>query len=124
MDCLGLDVPIGVTPYESIPTMIGPFMEDERVSIKTTCYTGDRFLNYFQMGNYDPGVVDMEAYAIAKVCLMSRVAFACYKFVTDGMTPHSKSDWETHLSLGAKEFRNVYDDLSKEFSDQRRPDDC
>jgi adenosylhomocysteine nucleosidase len=124
MDCLGLDVPIGITPYDSIPGMIGPFLEDHSVQTKVTCYTGDKFLNYFQISEFENGVVDMEAYAIAKVCLINSVPFACFKIVTDGMNSQSKEDWQNHLSEGAKQFRKIYDDLLIEFSGQWRPDDC
>jgi adenosylhomocysteine nucleosidase len=78
------------------------------------CYTGDGFLHYFQCLDYN-GVVDMEAFALAKVCAYQRIPFVCFKVVTDGMNPTLEPDeqWRENKAIAAQSFRKIYDFLRK-----------
>ena len=57
-------------------------------------------------------VVDMEAYAIAKVCKKHNIEFLCYKFVSDGANSDSLSDWRTTVSLGQEHYINKLKELN------------
>ena len=46
-----------------------------------TCATGDSFVES-EIG-VKADVVDMEAYAIAKVCYLESIPFACFKYISD-----------------------------------------
>ena len=66
-----------------------------------TCYTGDSFVT--DMTPYDD-VVDMESYALAKVCKHFGKDFISFKYITDD---GNADDWETFCAEGAKEFKKV-----------------
>ena len=57
-------------------------------------------------------VVDMEAFALARVCLMERARFACVKYVTDGADSDSAAHWEAALDAAARAFARVYRNCS------------
>jgi adenosylhomocysteine nucleosidase len=49
-------------------------------------------------------VVDMEAYALAKVCRCEKARFACAKYVTDGADHAAADDWRRNVHKAAEEF--------------------
>lgn len=57
------------------------------------CYTGDSFVTtahpYFRLE-----VIDMEAYALAKVCQAFHAPFLCLKYITDGADGAAAEDWQ------------------------------
>jgi hypothetical protein len=57
-------------------------------------------------------VVDMEAFAFAKVCLGERVAFGCAKYITDGADSDSATHWEAALEAAAQSFAALYSSLN------------
>jgi adenosylhomocysteine nucleosidase len=110
MDVSGLGFAPGTTPYEAIPTVLEfptPFSELPRA----TCGTGDSFETGERAVTCD--VVDMEAYALAKVCHVEGAAFACVKFVSDGADHAAATDWQANLHRAADQFLALYRQLSK-----------
>jgi len=49
-------------------------------------------------------VVDMEAYAIAKVCYLNDIDFISFKYITDD---GNADDWKKNCGEGVKEFKKV-----------------
>ena len=49
-------------------------------------------------------VVDMEGYALAKVCHKLGVRLISVKYITDGADDTAHLDWEENLLLGAQSF--------------------
>ncbi|MCA2982108.1 MAG: 5'-nucleosidase [Myxococcaceae bacterium] len=58
-----------------------------------------------------PTVIDMEGFAIAKVCALEGVPLASLKYVTDGSDSSASSDWAQNLPRAAARFREVFDRL-------------
>ncbi len=56
-------------------------------------------------------VVDMEAFALARVCLAENARFACVKYITDGADSDSATHWEAALDNAARAFAAVYESL-------------
>ncbi len=87
---------MGDTPFDNI-NMIKTSSEG------ISCSTGDNFVDK------NPGIhselVDMEAYAIAKVCVKEGIEFYCYKFVSDQANEDASDDWKVNLSVGADLFK-------------------
>jgi adenosylhomocysteine nucleosidase len=54
----------------------------------------------------------MEAYALAKVCQMERVRFACAKYITDGADHTAADDWQNNLIAAAADFWRLYSGLA------------
>ena len=55
-------------------------------------------------------LVDMESYAIAKVCKIKNVFFECYKYVSDYTNEQSGNDWDENVQKGAKLFADKFND--------------
>jgi adenosylhomocysteine nucleosidase len=105
MDVTGLGVPLGVTPYEEIPARLEfPRLFPELPGGE--CGSGDSFVMSEIAMECD--VMDMEGYALAKVCLLERVPFTSVKYVTDGADHASSQDWKTNLALAADQFLLLY----------------
>lgn len=105
MDVTGLGFALGETPFESIPAELAfPLVFQDLPA--GVCASGDRFEAIDRELPWD--VVDMEAYALAKVCLLERVPFACAKYVTDGANGNAAGDWQANLPLAARAFLGLY----------------
>lgn len=105
MDVTGLGVPLGVTPFEEIPTRLEfPSIFDQLP--RGACGSGDSFV--MSEAALECDVVDMEGYALAKVCWMERVAFTSVKYVTDGADHAAGQDWHSNLKLAADQFLALY----------------
>ena len=95
MDASPLGFKVGQTPFE----------EDIEITFGregVTCGTGDKFVTSLPTLKTD--IVDMEAYAIAKVCKLKNIDFRCFKFISDNADNEAKDDWVDNVSLGAKLF--------------------
>ena len=77
MDVRGLlDLKLGQTPFDNINEIIN---SDEGYS----CGSGDSFVN--KQIEMEVDLVDMEAYALAKVCKLEGLKFRCFKYVEVNM---------------------------------------
>jgi adenosylhomocysteine nucleosidase len=106
MDVSGLGFPLGVTPYDDAP----PSLQFERLFEHlpaAVCGSGDSFATLPTTG-MSCGVVDMEAYALAKVCWYEKAPFACAKYVSDGADHAAADDWQRNLHRAADEFLALY----------------
>lgn len=107
MDVSGLGFEMGVTPFEEVPAML-EFASLFPGLAEAVCGTGDRF----ETGKprVDCDVIDMEAYALAKVCHLEGAAFGAVKFVTDGADGDAGADWAANLPRAARAFLEHYRD--------------
>ena len=53
----------------------------------------------------------MEAYAIAKVCVLKNVQFMCFKYVSDNADGSASKNWKANASLGATAFKDMVKNL-------------
>jgi len=103
MDVTGLGFMRGETPFEEEPPItIQSTSEFNPIGRKATCGTGDNFVE--DRTNYYGEVVDMEAYALAKVCHNFDVPFISFKYITDGADEQAHEDWEANLADGIEQF--------------------
>ena len=104
MDVTGLGFLRGETPFEKEPPVIIDFSHYKNpIGRNATCGTGDCFVE--DKTQYYGEVVDMEAYALAKVCHLRGVPFVSFKYITDGADEQAHEDWETNLADGIIEFK-------------------
>ena len=100
--------PRGITPYETNSATNGVITLNNATG-DITLGTGDSFVtepdDWFDSANVD--IVDMEGYAIAKVCARLNIEFECYKYVTDFADENAALDWSNHIHLGAELFNTV-----------------
>jgi len=90
-----MNLKIGQTPFDNI---------GEIVISKNgySCGTGDSFVTKLIPIKVD--VVDMEAYALAKVCKLEKINFRCFKFISDNADSSASIDWTENCKKGAKLF--------------------
>jgi adenosylhomocysteine nucleosidase len=51
--------------------------------------------------------IDMEAYALAKVCTMMNRDFICYKYISDGAGDDADAEWSENIAKGEPLFYDV-----------------
>jgi adenosylhomocysteine nucleosidase len=110
MDVSGLGFAPGATPFDATPPVIefpGVFAELPQA----LCSTADSFATHRHEISGD--VVDMEAFALARVCLMENARFACVKYVTDGADSDSAAHWEAALDNASQTFVTAYQALTR-----------
>ncbi len=98
MDVRSLGFNVGETPFDDISDI-----HLDRPGL--SCGTGDNFVSSNQ--NIETDLFDMEAYAIAKFCLLNELDFYCYKFVSDNADDEAAADWKKNVSEGAKDFKTL-----------------
>lgn len=98
MDATAMGFALGETPFEQ------PVLLDNGLPVpglaEATCYTGDSFVTA-PHPQLSLEVIDMEAYALAKVCQQLSVPLVCLKFITDGADGQAASDWSEAVVLAA-----------------------
>ncbi len=110
MDVSGLGFARGTTPFDETPARIEfPVVFPDLK--QAVCGSGDAFVTGTPAVSCE--VVDMEAYALAKVCALEHAAFACVKYVTDGADHAAGEDWQANLHRAAERFMECYRALSR-----------
>ncbi|MFA4995363.1 MAG: 5'-nucleosidase [Bdellovibrionales bacterium] len=96
------------TPYENTPAVLtnGVRYPDFPDGI---CGTGDNFSTNGHTPEWT--VVDMEAYALAKICFLENISFACLKYITDGADGQAASSWEAGLPKTSEKLRDAMSSL-------------
>lgn len=101
MDATAMGFALGETPFEST------ILLDNGLAVPTipnaTCYTGDSFVTSAHP-QLTLEVIDMEAYALAKVCDQLGHRFVCLKFITDGADGQAASDWASSVVMAADQL--------------------
>ena len=95
MDATSLGFKIGQTPFDDIA-------EIDLGNYGFSCGTGDSFVT--QIPTLKTDLVDMEAYAIAKICYMKDVKFRCFKYISDNADTDAHDDWIKNVAEGKKLF--------------------
>ena len=102
MDARALGFKIGVTPFEERSVI-----DFGRTGL--SCSSGDNFVS--SPPELKTDLVDMEAYAIAKVCVLKNVQFMCFKYVSDNADESASKNWKANASLGATAFKDMIKNL-------------
>jgi adenosylhomocysteine nucleosidase len=105
MDVRALGFAYGETPFEDVPAEL-EFPPAFTQLPQGLCGSGDSFATGETVMHCD--VVDMEAYAYAKVCYLEGAAFACAKYITDGADHAAAGEWSKNLAAAAAAFWQLY----------------
>lgn len=96
-------VELGYTPYEENS---GPIKISDSIFYSPyTLSTGDNFVK--DIPDLVTDAVDMEAYAIAKVCKIMGKPFECYKYLSDFADENAVEHWNENVASGAEKFVKV-----------------
>jgi adenosylhomocysteine nucleosidase len=105
MDVSALGFEVGHTPYEELPAKLA-FPRLFTHLPAGICGSGDSFETGAPRLACE--VVDMEGYALAKVCRLEGAHFGCAKFITDGADHRAATDWQSNLAAAAAHFWDLY----------------
>jgi len=108
MDVSPLGFAPGTTPFDPLPAVIECTRRFPRLPA-AICGSGDSFAAAARTGQFD--VMDMEAYALAKVCRIEGADFACAKYVSDGADEAAARDWQENVAGAADIFVGLYLEL-------------
>lgn len=78
-----------------------------------TCGSGDSFDTSHNQIDYE--IVDMEAYALAKICRDENIPFVCLKYISDGADGQAHKDWAEALYQGSRALRHAYTQIISKF---------
>lgn len=101
------------TPFEPIPIVLNNGIEIENLPLGT-CGSGDQFEIEHTNCEYD--VIEMEAYALAKVALQENIPFICLKYISDGADGNAVQDWSLEIKKASIALRNALDYVFSETS--------
>ena len=110
MDVAALGFAPGETPFDVLPPML-EFPACFADLPEAICGSGDSFAT--QAHSVACDVVDMEAYALAKVCRIEGAQFACAKYVSDNADENAAAHWRENVAGAADRFLALYRDLLK-----------
>lgn len=99
MDASELGFEIGETPLDNI----------NKISFNReglSCGTGDNFV--VSKPKLSTDLVDMESYALAKVCMKKKIDFLCFKYVSDNADGNASTNWKKNVSLGKNLFKEKF----------------
>ena len=105
MDLTPLGFEYGITPFEEIPSRFEVPKRLPRLA-SGLCGSGDSFET--GTAKVHCTVVDMEAYALAKVCYLESVPFLSVKYITDGSDHNAHNDWNANLHKAAAHFAEIF----------------
>jgi len=94
--------PLGTTPYDQ---SLAAELTVKNTSI--TLSTGDNFVT--STPEIASDLVDMEAYAIAKVCAKLDIPFTCVKYASDFANEEAAEHWQDNVNKGADLFKQWLD---------------
>lgn len=104
MDCTAFGNKLGETPSDKLPYIIEhkKIIDDLDYAI---CGSGDKFeTEECQIAEVD--IVEMEAYALAKVCKLENIDFISIKYITDGLDNKGADDWDNNVLSSSESFYN------------------
>ena len=108
MDVSALGFAPGVTPFDELPAVLEFAHRFLRLPA-AVCGSGDSFVAGARAAPCD--VMDMEAYALAKVCRIEGADFSCAKYVSDGADEAAARDWQDNIAGAADAFVSLYLEL-------------
>lgn len=92
MDVVGLGFKKFETPFEGIPMVLDNGLKLDHLP-EGISGTGDSF--EMEHANPEYNVIEMEAYALAKVAYLEDIPFVSLKYISDGADGNAVEDWNT-----------------------------
>ncbi len=90
------------TPFESMPVILKNGIQLSGFP-EGTCGSGDNFEVGHNSDAYN--VIDMEAYALAKIAFLENIPFMCLKYITDGADDDAAADWNDSIQHASEKLR-------------------
>lgn len=110
MDCTPLGFAKWVTGFSDEDAILEYGRRIDLDIPEAVCGSGDSFDTSGVSEIYN--VVDMESYALAKVCQLENIPFICIKYISDGADGNAGDTWHETVSNSAKALHGVYQRLT------------
>ncbi|WP_312089107.1 nucleosidase [Chryseobacterium sp.] len=94
------------TPFSDDPVILNYGLTIEHLP-KGICGSGDQF--EIEHTNPEYNVIDMEAFALAKVSASESIDFLCFKYISDGADGSAAEDWTVEVKKAAVALRRELD---------------
>lgn len=108
MDVTPLGFKLYQTPFDPTPIPLENGISFDGLT-PSCCGSGDSFVTDGQVQTWQ--VMDMEAFALARICNREKIPFGCVKFISDGADGKAAENWEQSLADGAQKLRQAYDSI-------------
>ena len=92
------------TPLSGEPVLLEYGLNVENLP-NGICGSGDQF--EMEHTNPEYNVIDMEAFALAKVAEQEQIDFLCLKYISDGADGNAADDWVEQVKFAASAFRDI-----------------
>ena len=92
------------TPFSDEPVLLEYGLNVENLP-NGICGSGDQF--EMEHNNPEYNVIDMEAFALAKVAEQEQIDFLCLKYISDGADGSAAEDWVEQVKFAASAFRDI-----------------
>jgi len=92
------------TPFSTDPVILQYGLEIDNLP-KGICGSGDQF--EMEHKNPEYNVIEMEAFALAKVAEQEQIDFLCLKYISDGADGNAADDWSTEVKKAAQKLRET-----------------
>ena len=92
------------TPFSTDPVILQYGLEIDNL-LKGICGSGDQF--EMEHKNPEYNVIEMEAFALAKVSKEENIPFLCLKYISDGADGNAVDDWSTEVRKAAQKLRET-----------------
>lgn len=101
----------------SLGLLPGQILSDNNSFIKLNgeghvCATGDMHVTERHKMRMDCDMVDMEAYGIAKACLLTGTSIEIWKYISDQADENAGVTWQEQVSAGENLYMKVLQDLN------------
>ena len=83
-----------------------------------TCASGDMFVTEAHKLRVHCDIVEMEAYSIAKVCVLSGIECEIYKYISDKADENANTTWKEQVAAGEDLYVKVLQDLDVQLEEK------
>jgi adenosylhomocysteine nucleosidase len=105
MNCIAMGVKPGQVPYDDHSVI-------ELPGNGKTCASGDLFVTEPEKLRLQTDIIEMEAYSIAKACVLTKTEIEIHKYITDVADANAVDHWRESVSAGELLFRHVLHQLN------------
>ncbi len=89
------------TPFSNEAIVLNNGLEIAHLP-KGICGSGDNF--EMEHNNPEYNVIEMEAFALAKICEREKIPFLCLKYISDGADGNAVADWNEEVKKASQKL--------------------
>lgn len=83
-----------------------------------SCGSGDIFVTEPSKLRLNCDIIEMEAYSVAKSCIITKTQFEVYKYITDAANNEASETWQKAVASGELLYRHVLNQIGVELKEK------